>query len=235
MKKMMTLALIAGLALAVAGTLPSAPSANAKTTPQILTGILNKMETAHKQMKSLKADLIQERTNPQIGSKDSDFGTVIYKPAAGKDKSKLRIDFTKPGVKSLSVIGESFTFYEPKLNQAMKSTVGKATKGKTAANLVGLDGSLKGLLGNYNIDIVGDAALNGQQTTVLRLLPKSKGDYNSIDIWVAQSGLPVQWKMVERNGDYTVTTLKNTQVNTNIADSAFVINLPGGTKILDKL
>lgn len=232
MKKIVTLALIVGLTLAVAGTIQVA---NAETSPQILTGILNKMETAHKQMKSLKAELIQEKINPQIGSKDSDYGTVIYKPAAGKDKGKLRIDYTKPGIKSLSVIGENFTFYEPKLNQAMKSTVNKATKGKAGANLVGLDGSLKALLNNYNIDYVGDAAVNGQSTTILRLLPKNHGDYNSIDIWVAQSGLPVQWKMVERNGDYTVITLKNTQINMNIADSAFVISLPGGTKVIDKL
>ncbi|MBS1786755.1 MAG: outer membrane lipoprotein carrier protein LolA [Acidobacteria bacterium] len=232
MKRIVTMALIAGLALAVAGTIPAV---NAETSPQILTGILNKMETAHKQMKSLRAELIQEKINPQIGSKDSDYGTVIYKPAAGKDKGKLRIDYTKPGIKSLSVIGENFTFYEPKLNQAMKSTVNKATKGKAGANLVGLDGSLKALLNNYNIDYVGDATVNGQSTTILRLLPKNRGDYNSIDIWVAQSGLPVQWKMVERNGDYTVITLKNTQINMNIADSAFVINLPGGTKIIDKL
>lgn len=232
MKRFITLALIAGLALVVARTIPVV---NAETSPQILTGILNKMENAHKQMKSLKAELIQEKINPQIGSKDSDYGTVIYKPAAGKDKGKLRIDYTKPGIKSLSVIGENFTFYEPRLNQAMKSTVNKAAKGKAGANLIGLDGSLKALLSNYNIDYVGDAAVNGQSTTILRLLPKNRGDYNSIDIWVSQSGLPVQWKMVERNGDYTVITLKNTQINTNIADSAFVINLPGGTKILDKL
>lgn len=232
MKKYMTLVLITGLVLTMVG---ASPVVGAKTSPQILTGILNKMENAHNQMKSLKAELIQERINPQIGSKDSDYGTVIYKPASGKDKGKLRIDYTKPGVKALSVIGENFTFYEPNLKQAMKSTVNKATKGKAGMNLVGLDGSLKALLNNYSIDIVGDTAVNGQMATVLRLLPKSRGDYNSIDIWVSQSGLPVQWKMVERNGDYTVITLKNTQINTNIADSAFVINLPGGTKIIDKL
>ena len=169
MKKFMTLALIAGLVLTLVG---ASPIVDAKTSPQILTGILNKMENAHKQMKSLKAELIQERINPQIGSKDSDYGTVIYKPAAGKDKGKLRIDYIKPGVKTLSVIGENFTFYEPKLNQAMKSTVNRATKGKASMNLVGLDGSLKTLLNNYSIEIVGDAAVNGQTATVLRLLPK---------------------------------------------------------------
>ncbi len=232
MKKFMTLTLITGLALALVG---AQSVLDVKASPQILTGILNKMENAHKQMKSLKAELVQEKVNPQIGSKDSDYGTLIYKPGVGKEKGKLRIDYTKPGVKTLSVIGENYTFYEPRLNQALKSTVSKATKGKTAANLVGLDGSLKALLNNYNMEIAGDAPVNGQMASVLRLIPKTRSDFTSIDIWVSQSGLPVQWKMVERNGDYTVITLKNTQVNTNIADSAFVVNLPGGTKILDKL
>lgn len=232
MKKFMTLTLITGLALALVG---AQPVWDVKASPQILTGILNKMENAHKQMKSLKAELVQEKVNPQIGSKDSDYGLLIYKPGVGKEKGKLRIDYTKPGVKTLSVIGENYTFYEPRLNQALKSTVSKATKGKTAANLVGLDGSLKALLNNYNMEIAGDASVNGQMTSILRLTPKTKSDFTSIDIWVSQSGLPVQWKMIERNGDYTVITLKNTQINTNIADSAFVVNLPGGTKILDKL
>jgi len=232
MKKFMTLTLIAGLALTLVG---AQSVLDVKASPQILTGILNKMENAHKQMKSLKAELVQEKVNPQIGSKDSDYGMLIYKPGIGKDKGKLRIDYTKPGVKTLSVIGENYTFYEPKLNQALKSTVSKATKGKTAANLVGLDGSLKALINNYNMEIAGDASVNGQMTSILRLIPKTRSDFTSIDIWVSQSGLPVQWKMVERNGDYTVITLKNTQINTNIADSAFVVNLPGGTKILDKL
>ncbi len=232
MKKILTLALIAGMALAFVGAIPVV---DANSSPQILTGILNKMETAHKQMKSLKAELIQQKINPQIGSSDTDYGMLIYKPAAGKDKGKLRIDYTKPGVKVLSVIGENFTFYEPNLKQAMKSTVGKVSKGKTGANLVGLDGSLKSLLNNYNIDIVGDAAVNGQMASVLRLTPKSNGQYKGIDLWInQQTWLPIQWKMTERNGDYTIVTLKNTQVNTNISDSAFVVNLPNGTRIIDK-
>jgi outer membrane lipoprotein-sorting protein len=73
-------------------------------------------------------------------------------------------------------------------------------------------------------------------TSVLRLTPKSSDQYTSIDLWVNQQNwLPVQFKGVERNGDYTIVTLKNVQLNTNIPDSAFAVNLPSGTKIVDKL
>jgi outer membrane lipoprotein-sorting protein len=231
MKKVVTLAIVAGIFLALSGV----ARVDANTKPQLLTGILNKMESAHQQMKSLKAELVQQKTNPQIGSTDTDYGVVLYKPASGKDKGKLRIDYTRPSKDIVSVVGEAITFYQPRINQVFKGTLNKVSKGKAGVNLVGLDGSLKTLTANYNIEFVKDEAVNGQMTTLLRLLPKSGGTYSAIDLWVNQQNwLPAQWKMVERNGDYTVITLKNTQVNANVTDAAFVVNIPNGTKVVDK-
>src|SRR5205814_476639 len=97
---------------------------------------------------------VQEKTNVQIGSKDKDFGTLLYKPAIGKNKGKLRIDYTKPTNNIAAAVGDTFLFYQPKLNQAIKSTIAKATKGRTGgfAQLVGLDGSVKALLESYNVE-----------------------------------------------------------------------------------
>jgi outer membrane lipoprotein-sorting protein len=231
MKKVVTLAIVVGMFLALSG----AVRVDANTKPQLLTGILNKMESAHQQMKSLKAELVQQKTNPQIGSTDTDYGVVLYKPASGKDKGKLRIDYTRPSKDIVSVVGEAVTFYQPRINQVFRGTLNKVSKGKAGVNLVGLDGSLKTLTANYNIEFVKDEAVNGQMTTLLRLSPRSGGTYSVIDLWVNQQNwLPAQWKMVERNGDYTVITLKNTQVNANVTDAAFVVNIPSGTKVVDK-
>jgi outer membrane lipoprotein-sorting protein len=231
MKKVFTLVIVVGMLLALSGS----ARVDANTKPQLLTGILNKMESAHQQMKSLKAELVQQKTNPQIGSTDTDYGVVLYKPASGKDRGKLRIDYTRPSKDIVSVVGEAVTFYQPRINQVFKGTLNKVSKGTAGVNLVGLDGSLKTLTANYNIEFVKDEAVNGQMTTLLRLLPKSGGTYSVIDLWVNQQNwLPAQWKMVERNGDYTVITLKNTQVNATVADAAFVVNIPNGTKVVDK-
>ena len=121
MKKVVTLAILLGMFLALTGA--ARLDANAK--PQLLTGILNKMEIAHKQMKSLKAELIQQKTNPQIGSTDTDYGVVLYKPGAGKEKGKLRIDYTRPSKDIVSVVGESVTFYQPRINQVFKGALNK--------------------------------------------------------------------------------------------------------------
>lgn len=231
MKKVVTLTLIAGMLL----TLVGAAGVRAATKPQLLTGILNKMENAHQQMKSLKAEITQQRTNPQIGSTDTDYGIVIYKPGSGKEKGKLRIDYTRPSKDIVSVVGENVTFYQPRINQVFKGTLNKVSKGKAGANLVGLDSSLRALTANYNIEFVKDEAINGQMTTLLRLTPKGGGQYSAIDLWVNQQNwLPAQWKMFERNGDFSVITLRNLQLNTGVADAAFVVNIPNGVKVVDK-
>jgi outer membrane lipoprotein-sorting protein len=235
MKKLTALAVFVGLLAALAG---ANHRVDANPTPQILTGILNKMEKAHQEMKSLRAELIQQKTNPQINITDTSQGALLYKPAGGRDRGKARVDYVKPSKDVFSIVGENVTFYQPRINQVFKNTLAKTAKGKVGglSQLIGLDGSLKSLGGNYNIDYVKDEAINGQMTTVLRLTPKNGGSsFASVDLWVNhQSYLPAQWKFTERNGDYTVVTLKNVQLNTNIPDSAFAVNVPSGTKVVDK-
>jgi outer membrane lipoprotein-sorting protein len=226
-----TILTVAGMLILLIGTDYRADA----NTPQLLTGILNKMEKAHQEMKSLKADLIQETTNSQIGITDTLFGAILYKPAEGKAKGKLRIDYSKPNKDIVALVGENFTLYQPRINQALKTTIAKASKGSKVGPLYGLDSSLKSVVGTYNIDYLRDEAINGQPATVIRLTPKTNGQFNSIDIWVLQNGLPSQWKVIDRNGDHAIYTLKNLQLNSNIPDSAFNINLPNGTKVIDKI
>ncbi|QQS45788.1 MAG: outer membrane lipoprotein carrier protein LolA [Acidobacteriota bacterium] len=212
--------------------------AEASAAPQILTGILNKMERAHQNLKSLKAELVQQKTNTQIGITDSEYGQMIYKPNSGREKGKLRIDYVKPSKDIIALVGEQVIYYQPRINQVFKSTIARASKGKIGgyAQLVGLDGSVKSLAGSYNIEFIRDEQINGQMTTLLRLAPKTGSQFTSIELWVnQQSWLPAQWKMYEKNGDHTIVTLRNTQINAAIPDAAFNVKIPGGTKVVDKI
>lgn len=234
MKRLTSLAISAALLAFITG---AGLRADAKNTPQLLTGILAKMEKAHKELKSLKAQITQEKTNVQIGTKDKDYGTLLYKPGAGKAKGKIRIDYTKPTNNTVAVVGDSFLFHQPKINQALKSTIAKAAKGRVGgyAQLVGLDGSVKQLLDSYNIEYISDETVDGQMASHLRLVPKASGSFASVEIWVNnQSGFPAMQKYNERNGDYTVVKLTNLQQNIALNDSEFDVKLPNGTKVVDK-
>ena len=234
MKKLISLAVIAGISLLIAG---ADRSASANTQAQLLTGILNKMEKAHQDLKSLKAEMVLERTNTQIGVTDSEFGQLLYKPGPQKSKQKLRIDYTKPSKDILAVDGDNFVFYQPRINQAFKGMASKYSKGKQGGLAqfitIALDGSLKSASGKYNIGFVKDEMVEGVMTSVLRLTPKSNEQFTSFDIWVnQQNGFPVRFSGAERNGDMTMVTLKNLQLNTNVPNNAFALDLPSGTKIV---
>jgi outer membrane lipoprotein-sorting protein len=230
MKKIMSLAIIAGISLLLAG-------ANADAQAPILTGILNKMEKANQDLKSLKAEMVLEKTNTQIGVTDSEYGQLIYKPGTQKSKQKLRIDYTKPSKDILAVDGDNYVYYQPRINQAFKGIASKISKGKESGLAqfitIGLNGSLKSASGKYNISFVKDETIEGMNTSMLRLTPKSADQFNSIDIWVSQqSWIPVRLSVIERNNDVTVVTFKNPQLNGNLSNDAFSVNLPGGTKIV---
>jgi len=229
--------LVFGLLPNLAGDLVG--SAVAMPAPQqLLAGILNKMEKAHLELKSLRAEISQQKTNAQIGISDNEYGALIYKPSSGRSKGKLRIDYTRPSRDTIALVGDNVVYYQPRINQVFKSSLAKAAKGKVGGftQLVGLDGSVKSLAGNYNIEFLKDESINGQMTTLLRLTPKAGGQFSTIDIWVnQQSWIPAQWRLVERNGDFTIVTLKNMQLNTPIPDTAFQVSVPGGVRVVDKI
>ncbi|MFN0084564.1 MAG: LolA family protein [Blastocatellia bacterium] len=235
MKRIAALAVIVGMFIGVS----VGPNRAHAFQPQLLTGILNKMEKANQELKSLKADLVLQKTNTQLSITDTEYGVLLYKPGAVKGKQRLRIDYTKPSKDIISVDGDNFTFYQPRINQAMKGVASKLAKGKQGGFAqfisIGLSGSLKSTSGKYNVSFVKDETVNGVTASVLRLTPKAADLFTSVDIWVNQQNwLPVQIKGTERNGDYTVVAFRNPQVNAAISDSAFAVTLPAGTKIVDK-
>ncbi|MGH9769624.1 MAG: LolA family protein [Blastocatellia bacterium] len=237
MNRFLTLAIIVGMMFLLVG---ADRRADANAQPQLLTGILNKMEKANHDMKSLKAELVLEKTNTQIGVTDSEYGQLLYKPGTAKSKQKLRIDYTKPSKDITAVDGDNFIFYQPRINQAFKGLASKLSKGKQGGFAqfidIGLNGSLKSASGKYNVTIVKDEMVNGVMTSVLRVTPKSNELFTSFDVWVNQQNwFPMQFCGTERNGDLTKFTLKNLQLNANIPDNAFAVSLPRGTKVVDKL
>ena len=234
MKRFISLAIIAGILLLLTG---ADNRAGANAQPQLLTGILNKMRKANQDLKSLKAEIVQEKTNTQIGVTDTTYGQLLYKPGAGNSNRKLRIDYTKPSHDILAVDGDKYVFYQPRIKQAFQGLTSKISKGKQdgLAQILAivLSGSLGSASGEYELSMVKDEMVNGIMTSMLRAIPKSNKQFTSIDIWISQqSSIPVRFSATERNGDLTVFTFKNMDLNTNVSDNAFKLNLPRGTEIL---
>jgi outer membrane lipoprotein-sorting protein len=105
-----------------------------------------------------------------------------------------------------------------------------ANKDKAEYLALGLGQSPAKLRETFDIEYLGEEAVDGVPCSILRLKPKSRGAsalYSSITIWVGKSdSLPVQQKLQEPGGDYTLNKFSAEKLNSSIAESEFEQKLP---------
>jgi outer membrane lipoprotein-sorting protein len=69
-------------------------------------------------------------------------------------------------------------------------------------------------------------------TIHLTLVPKGNASFKYAEIWVDSAGMPVQTKIVEKNGDATTMRLMNLERNAKIASDVFSLKLDSNVKIV---
>jgi outer membrane lipoprotein-sorting protein len=231
MKKLFPL----GIALAIViGTLISAPSATNAQSAGLVSSVLNRMERNRQSLRSLKASLSMEKYNAQLRDKENYTGWVLYLPSSGRDAS-VRIEWQKPQHEILAVSKGQYTLFRPRLNQAIVGKSG-SVKGKAGAGGV-LDMmymSKQQLEAKFQPlqDVREESLWGGVSTIHLTLVPKGNASYKYAEIWVDSAGMPVQTKIVEKNGDATTMRLSGMERNLKISSDEFSIKLDSNVKIV---
>jgi outer membrane lipoprotein-sorting protein len=231
MKKLFPL----GIALAIViGTLISAPSATNAQSAGLVSSVLNRMERNRQSLRSLKASLSMEKYNAQLRDKENYTGWVLYLPSSGRDAS-VRIEWQKPQHEILTVSKGQYTLFRPRLNQAIVGKSG-SVKGKAGAGGV-LDMmymSKQQLEAKFQPlqDVREESLWGGVSTIHLTLVPKGNASYKYAEIWVDSAGMPVQTKIVEKNGDATTMRLSGMERNLKISSDEFSIKLDSNVKIV---
>jgi len=232
MKKFVTLFTVAiMMAVFTAGSQPTA-AANSSST-QLLTVILDKVARAGQQLKSLQANLSQQKINTQLGIKDPiEIGVIYYKPL-GNGKSQLRIDYINPEPKTLIVNGDFISFYQPIINQAFESTAKNLSKGQAGALIsFTINTSMRN---NYNIDLGKDEVINGKKTTQLIFTPKNlpASQIKRLEVWIDNdTWLPIKHQFTERNNDITWVALSDLKQNVPLPGNQFKPTYKAGTKVV---
>jgi outer membrane lipoprotein-sorting protein len=207
----------------------SAQSASAQGP---LGQILNRMDTFNKSLQSVQADVTMLKHNPQLGTTDTYSGSTSYLPKA-KGKMYVRLDWKKPSVENMVVIGEDYKLYKPGINQLYVGKVNKAKSSAGAGNaLAFMNMSKDQLKANYTIVYLGEESAAGQATWKLQLTPKTSANYKSAELWVAPNGMPIQAKVLEQNNDTTTVMLSNIKENQTIDVRIFALSLPKDVKTI---
>lgn len=223
------MASLAVAVLAAAFVVAGPPSANAQGAG-LVSAILNKMDRNRRDLRSLRANIGMEKWNAQIGVADNYYGTVIYAPGKGRN-SNVRIDWQRPADETLAVANGEYTLFRRRLNLAYVGSA-NSSKGKVSGILgFGLNVSGAQLRNSFDAQLVGNETLSGGVATYhLKLTPKNGASYKYAEIWVDDSGMPVQTKVVERNNDATTVRLLNIQRNAAISANDFHLQLPDNVK-----
>jgi outer membrane lipoprotein-sorting protein len=81
-------------------------------------------------------------------------------------------------------------------------------------------------------DIYEETLWGGVSTYHFKLVPTGGASYKYAEIWVDNTGMPVQTKVVEKNDDSTTVRLTNVQKNASISTDQFKLKLDGKVKIV---
>jgi outer membrane lipoprotein-sorting protein len=193
------------------------------------------MDTYNKALTSFQSNVTMVKWDSTLNASDTSEGTSSYLPKTGKHPMYVRIDWTKPAVEQISVIGDQYELYRPRLNQVIK---GKTNKAKNNAAVGGalsfMSMSKAELQANYAVKYLGQEAIKGGgQTWHLELTPKNPTSYKSAELWVDGDGLPRQAKVIEKNNDTTTVLLENVKTNMTLNANIFKLNYPKNAKVVN--
>lgn len=231
MKRVVTLSLVGLMFVAALAAVPRPAQAQG---PGLVSSILNRMDRNRRELQSLRSGLIMQKYNAQIRTEEMYEGDLQYVAGTGANM-KLRVDWSRPAREHLAVSGGQYTLFRPRLNMAYQGSTKAQQKNTKISNVLGFGLNISGAQAKtkFDVELVGEGVLYGNlHVTQLKLTPKGGAGYKFAEMWVDGSGMPVQTRVVERNGDFTTVRLVNFQKNARVDSSAFSLNLGPGVKIV---
>lgn len=207
--------------------------AQTNTNAQGVVGqILDRMDAHNKALSTLRANVKMDKYNSQLKVSDSMNGSVIYVARKGKD-ALVRVDWVKPK-EILRLQDKKYLIFRPELNQYYTGSVNSKMKDSSSAggSLAFINMSKADLRRNYNVELISDNDKVGSvDAFLIRLTPKTAGNYKSADVWIDKDGMPIQSKLLEKNNDTTTVLLTNLKKNTDVeVRSEFNVVIPKTAK-----
>ncbi len=180
--------------------------------------VLKALEDAGRGLKTMKAGFVEKKTLVLLDETTETKGTVLL-----QIPGRLRWDYTSPQPGVMMIKDGEFTRYVPQTKQVFRG----AAKGE-ADLLVGFGPGAAGLGKKYAVTLAGEETIAGAPAWMLDLQPREKGGlFAAIRLWVDKvRNIPVQTRLTEPTGDYTVIRFEQVVVNQPLPPPGFDLALP---------
>jgi len=202
---------------------PLATQASANWT---IEGVMGMMDKSAQDFHTLTADIEHIKYTAVVKDTSTETGHIFVR----RDE-KMRIEITKPDLRTILRTGDSLFVYNPKINRVEEFDLGKNRSMVDQYVLLGFGTKSDSIKKSYLVSVVGEEELDQKKTVVLELTPKSDQIRNQIikiQMWVDEaSWLPVQQKFFEASsGDYFLFHYINAMKNLKIGDAKFKQDWP---------
>jgi outer membrane lipoprotein-sorting protein len=199
---------------------------------ETLDSVLARMDQSAAQFKSLSGKLKKTTFTAVLNESSSESGTILVRRPNAKDLRML-IDFAEPDPKTVAYANKKWQIYYPKINTVQEYDFGKQSALVDQALLLGFGTASADLKRGYTLKYLGEDTVNGNKTSHLELDPNSpeaREHFTRVELWIADTGNPVQQKVVQPSKDYYLVTYSDIQLNPKLDDESLKLHLPKGVK-----
>lgn len=198
----------------------------------LVSSVLSRMEKNRQTLKTLRAGISMVKYNSQLGVEDKYNGVVIYMPTGGR-QAAVRIDWSSPRREVLAVNNNRYTIFRPALKVAYTGDA-RSKRNEAGGIMEMMNMSRQQLESRFHPlkDVREETLWGGVSTIHLTLVPKGNASYKYAEVWIDNSGMPVQTKIVEKNDDSTTVRLTGLEKNQKISPSDFDVKLDSNVKIV---
>jgi outer membrane lipoprotein-sorting protein len=199
-----------------------------------LDEILEKLEDANSRLKTMDADIKYSRVISLLDSEEISLGYLQY-----KKPKRLNLNFFPPRNEINVIDGTYIWIYHLDEKQVEKYKIGNDMDSPQGMDIfdLGYEYTTEKAKENYTITLLDDISTEAEALFHIELIPKDTFDseYDRILLWVREGlWLPVQYQMFESDGEIINTIeLSNIQINPDIPDKIFVLDLPDDVEILE--
>lgn len=199
----------------------------------LVSSVLAKLQKNHETLKTLRASIRMQKYDARLRETDDYYGAVLYMPGAGKN-AFVRLEWSKPQHEILGVAYGEYTLYRPRLGEVYKGFTGKKGPVNDSEILSMLSMSSTELQSRFQpFEEAREESLgDGVTATHLKLIPIKPMSFKYAEVWVDSTGMPVQTKIVEKNGDATTVRLTNLEKNRKLSPTEFVVKYDPSAKVI---
>jgi len=201
---------------------------------ETVDSVLEKMARANAELTTIAADLVQQKSYPQLGISDPDEKgefTVKRKPGG---KLLARIEIREPETRIVTLKDHKYLLYQPRIKQAIEGSVDPKSAGRAGTGfLTYFLGGVSSAGKDYDIQLAGKETIGGREAAHLKLTAKTgaSAPYRQVDLWVDEEWwIPIQQQFIEPNQNQILMRFEKMRLNKDVPDEHFTVKLPPGVE-----